>query len=247
MLRARCLPALALALLLWSGAAPAGASHRHASVALEQCATGASAAERFAVWVGRMRALPGATGQQLRFSLQARAGGRWTTVPGERLGEWRTAEPGVRAYVFSKRVEGLAAPGAYRTVVQFRWLDEHGSVVHGARRVSAVCRQPDLRPDLAPAAVAVERDPAGGARYRVAVRNLGPVAAGSFEVAVEVVGAGRLVATAPQLGPGAVAAVELTGPACEPGATLRVIVDPAAAVPERDETRNALAARCPAG
>src|SRR3712207_1335471 len=100
-------PALASLLVL---AAPADAAPR-ASVRLERCAIGDAPEARSATFVARMRNLPGAERLQVRFGLQARAGedGMWQPVVGDGLGTWNVSEPGVRGYVFAKRIEHVPA------------------------------------------------------------------------------------------------------------------------------------------
>jgi hypothetical protein len=232
-------------LLSLSLAAPAAADQR-AAVALERCATAAATDLRAATFVARMRRIAGAERMQLRFHLQHRAeGGAWR--PAGALGSWRNAAPGVGAYVYTKRVEGLAVPGEYRVLVRFRWLDDEGAGVAAARRLSPRCAQPDPRANLRPVAVELEHQEDGRTRYGVRIRNTGLAAAGPFGVVFSVDGVALTpTGTAPALGAGDVTVVEVVGPACGRGAVVDVVVDPGLALDERREDDNALSAPCPA-
>src|SRR3712207_4748596 len=125
-----------------------------------------------------MRTVRGATRMQMRFTLLARdsrAEG-WGRVTGAKLDTWMTSDAGKLRYVYDKRVDGLLAPADYRVRVRFRWLGKDGGVVARARRISRVCHQRDLRPDLR--LVGVQRH--DGA-YRVTVKNAGGSAASAFD------------------------------------------------------------------
>jgi CARDB protein len=185
----------------------------------------------------------------MRFSLQVRepAAARWRRAALPAWAAWRTSAPGVPAYVLDRRVRGLAAPGAYRALVQFRWLGGDGEVLAEARGASAACRQADARPDL------VVRDlrilPAGRPsrrRYVAVVANAGRGAAGASAVAFEA-GGWRGTGAAGALAPGEVSRVAVTGPRCPAGATATAEADAGSAVDEADEAGNALTVACPAG
>jgi hypothetical protein len=106
--------------------------------------------ERAAEFEARMDAIAGAARLQLRFRLQVASPGapRWAPVVAPGFGTWQTADRGVRRYVYTRRVEGLAPGARYRVVVAFRWLDASGERVARARRVTRACRQPPRRPPL---------------------------------------------------------------------------------------------------
>src|SRR4051794_32008559 len=118
---------------------------------LVTCETGPAAADRFAVFTGSMPALPGAVRMEMRFDLLQRHSGTlgFARVPLPKWGQWeRTERRGIAGFIFTKRVEQLAAPAVYRALVHFRWSDEAGHVLRTERRQSAPCRQQDPRPDL---------------------------------------------------------------------------------------------------
>ncbi len=160
---------------------------------------------------------------------------------------WLSSQAGVRRYTFARTIQNLTAPAVYRTTVRFRWLDAEGDTLRSARETSSWCRQPDLRPDLAVTAVDVLPGPgADRRRYVVTVRNDGRSEAGAFDVGL------RIGAT--ELGPlpvfglaaGARRSVTVTGPVCTPDAAPVATADAGAAIAERDEDDNVLAAACPA-
>jgi hypothetical protein len=225
-----------LLLLLWPATAHA------ATVKVVDCAPALDPAARSATFEARMKAARGSDRMQLRFTLQVRAEGpltRWRKVVAPGFDTWLTSTSGVRRYAYTRTIQNLTAPAAYRTVVRFRWLDEDGDVLRSSRGTSARCRQPDMRPDLEAARVEVSAGPdADTRRYRVIVRNTGRSAAGPFDVAL-----GDAVASVTDLAAGAQQAVTLVGPVCTPETV--VTVDPGEAVDERDEDDNVLAAACP--
>src|SRR4051794_6166010 len=99
------------------------------------------------------------TRMQLRFTLQVSTpdAPRFRRVAADGFDEWITA-PVVRRYTYDKTVEGLLVPASYRIVVSFRWRDARGRTVRSERAISPVCKQPDLRPDLALRDVRHDRD-----------------------------------------------------------------------------------------
>jgi CARDB len=245
----RCLIiVLALAGLL----APAAQAAKAPALAarLTACTTGPSPAERTAAFTGSMPAEPGAQRMAMRFDLLERRApdAELTAVRVRGLGVWhrsRRARPG---FVFTQRVQGLAAPGAYVAVVRFRWYDARGHVVRSARRRTAECRQPDQRADLRVGAVVASRGPVpGSARYRIVVRNDGLGAAGPFDVVVTPNGAPQPAQRLGGLAPGARVPVVVIGPRCAPGSTLRVVVDAGAEVAEVERSDDVVDQVCPLG
>ena len=228
--------------------APAHASAASSGVRLLGCESALDAAGRVATFEGRMRVRRGAKRMQMRFTLQTRSreSPSWRALPAAGFGRWLTSNSGVGRYVYTKRVVSLLAPASYRTIVRFRWLDADGDRLASSRSISAVCRQPDLRPNLRPLGVQARAgaDPEH-ARYVVPVVNRGPTLAGPFDVVVSVDGTTLTPAQAPELAPGERALVEVQGPPCLPGQMLTVDVDPTGAVDERAEDDNQLSVPCP--
>jgi hypothetical protein len=230
----------AIALAVLAAWAPAASAQDRPAlrVLLEDCSTGALPAQRMAGFMGSMPARTRTARMAMRFELERRRGaaGAWrrvTGVPG--FGRWERSLAHRAGFVFHKRVDGLAvgvpAP-AYRAVVRFRWYDAEGDLQATARRRTAPCRQPDLRPDLAAGTLAASPGPAAGlVRYALTVRNDGRSAAGPF--AVRVAG---VVTETDRLAAGAARVVEIVAPACAAGASVAVAVDPDGRVDEAVET-----------
>jgi hypothetical protein len=225
-------------LLIWPAAADA------ASVKVVDCAPALDPVERSASFEARVRAARGSDRMQVRFTLQVRDEGpatRWHKVVAPGFEQWLTSAAGVRKYSYTRTIQNLTAPASYRTIVRFRWLDEDGLVLRSSRATSSACRQPDMRPDLAPLRIETAPGPdAETRRYTVTVRNGGRTAAGAFDVAL-----GDAVARVTGLVPGAQQTVVIEAPACTAAAPATVTVDPDDAVDERDEDDNVLVAACP--
>jgi hypothetical protein len=179
---------------------------------------------------------------QMRFTLQSRTPERprWVSIDAPGFGVWAGSDEGTARYVYTKRVENLPAPGTYRTVVRFRWLDGEGDVLDRARATSRSCRQPDPRPDLA----VVSLTQVGEGSYAVLVRNSGRTASEGTTAALAIDGAPQPPLAVPELASGADALLALQGPACTPGGTMEAEVDPDGAVEERTEDDNVLARSC---
>lgn len=223
--------------LLLALPAPAGAAT--SAVRLTACVKAVAQADRSATFEGDMQRRSGAARMQIRFTLQTRTPDlpRWARVAADGFGTWNSSKTGVRRYVYTKTVRNLPAPGRYRAVVDFRWLDAKGRVIDRARRASAACRQPDPRPDLRAHVFAA--DPRG---IGVSVRNLGAVAAGPFRVTVTIGdGAPRSFMVDGLEGGGRELAI--FDEPCSGG--VRVEVDDQQAVDERDEGNNVRYAPCP--
>jgi hypothetical protein len=226
-------------------AAAAAVHPAPARAVVADCQKSTDVADRVAVFEGRMRAWHHSARLQMRFRLQARTPGTraWRRVAAPGFDQWQSADPGVRRFIYDKRVERLLAPASYRAVVRFRWLDAGGHTVGHAKRTSGVCREPDPRPNLVVQSLTVTRT-AAGARYVALVKNTGRTSAGAFDVRFDAqaipfadVGAGPLAA-------GATARVVATGGACTPGAPLSAIADPDGLIDEHSEADNELDTPC---
>src|SRR3954451_18760987 len=146
----------AVAIVVASAAAPALAQERpHAR--LVRCTTGATPAARTATFTARMPAAAGTNRMWMRFDLLQRMAGQAevAAVGVPAWGVWERSERGRTAFIFTKKVRGLRAPGAYRARVRFRWYDARGRIQRRAQRVTRPCRQPDPRPDLRAGALSV--------------------------------------------------------------------------------------------
>jgi hypothetical protein len=256
-MRRRCPP---LPTVLIAAALVGPAATAHAAVPLDKvpplaarvvtCTTGADDESRAAVFSGSMPAAAGTRRMMMRFVLQQRLGSvavkapfKTVKVPG--WGDWERSDVGRRGFVFTKRVEALAAPAGYRAQVTFRWLDAKGHVQRTTTRRTPVCEQPDPRPDLVLSAVSASAVNATTAAYSVSVANEGHGDADPFAVTVTV---DDVTSDPLTLGPvtaGARATGALAAPRCAPGSTITITIDAADAVAESDEADDVVERPCP--
>ena len=245
------LRAAILALLMLTLAAPAAGAavpRWAAKAVLAGCERGTGDSGRAAVFEGQMRPVRGAARMQMRFTLQARTPDttRWGAVAAPGFGTWVSSQPGTSRYVYTKRVEGLLAPASYRVQLRYRWLSASGRTLATVRRNSAVCRQPDPRPNLVVTSLAVRPTAkAGRFRYVAFVRNTGRSAAAESALRVAVGGAALPFAPVIALEPGEGVEVAVEGPACTESAPVDADADPDDVVDERDEADNRFTRLCP--
>jgi len=205
-----------------------------------------------------MRPIPNGRRLAVRVDLwERRPGQRWalrTDVPG--LGVWVTpSDAGVGSrpgdvFKYRQAVGRLEVPAGYRFRVTFHWLDADGNVVRSGQRITSVCRQPDLRPDLVLRSVEARPAAGGLVRYVVRVGNEGESAVARVVVAATLPGdaaPGGHTRVVRALVPGATAVVRFTGPGCAAGEQpASFVADPSNLVEESDEANNGVAAVCPA-
>ncbi len=168
------------------------------------------------------------------------------------LGKWKSIAAAPRGqrpiakWIVNKQVRGLVAPAYYRFRVSFRWTGAHGRVLGTAVRSSAVCYQPERRPDLQVKSIAVNRRPRHPRTelYVALIANNGVTASGPFEV--QFVG-GNHEKTKPlaSIGPHAKAKVSFIGPLCDPAAPPSITADSTDQVDDFNRGNNTLAATCP--
>jgi CARDB len=242
---------LPLLIVLLSLAAPAaaGAQQPPLRAKLTACSSGPLPTDRAATFTGSMPAIKGTRRMWMRFDVRAHTGAQTAfaalKVPG--LGVWQKSVPGrPGGFVFTQRVQALAAPGAYKAVVRFRWYGNGGRLLRTATRETAVCKQPDQRPDLQPGRLDAVLGPAPDqAIYTLAVRNGGRGAAGAFDVLLSVDGPDQPAQRVAGLDPGATATLTFTAPRCAPGSIVRVTVDARGEIAEADEADDVLELTCP--
>ncbi len=253
---------VALALALVFAAAPArgasASSDAPAGARLLSCHRSPLLDQRVAAVGTWMRPIPDGRHLAVKVDLWERARGkRWAVrsdVPG--LGSWITpSDAGVGSrtgdvFRYRQAVGRLEVPAAFRFRVAFRWLGDDGEVVGEAVRTTAVCRQPDLRPDLLLLGVTALPARDGLVRYAVRVGNEGKSAVARAVVAATLPGdaaPGLQSRVVRALAPGATAVVRFTGPGCAGGEQpASFLADPSNVVEEASESNNALAAVCPA-
>ena len=121
------------------------------SATVEQCVAATVQAGRSVTFTGQMETVPGAKRMAMEILVQARtpeeAGFHTLTAAGP--GTWQRSEAGLKIYKYERQVTNLPAPAAYRAVVLYRWIGEHGRVIRRAERRTPVCRQPQARPRTA--------------------------------------------------------------------------------------------------
>jgi hypothetical protein len=247
----RPLTALLLALVaLAAGAVPAGAAEKATLAArTTTCTTGGDDASRAAAFTGSMPAAAGTKRMQMRFVLVQRLGAgpkgayKKVTVPG--WGGWERSDPGRQGLVFTKRVEALAGPAAYRAVITFRWFDAKGHVQRTATRTSPACEQPDPRPDLVLSGLDAASSGKATAVYTVSVGNDGHADAVPFAVTVTVDGVVSERVTLGPVAPGGRVLGLVGAPKCAPGGTITVSIDVGEAVDESVEGDDVVQRPCP--
>ncbi len=214
---------------------------------LQDCHTGATPDQRYAVFVGQMPAIAGAKRMAMRFELFERTAGPGFKLVGvPKWGVWQKSLANQTGFVFQKRVDTLVGPATYRAVVSFRWYGAHNKVIRTAQKISPLCKQPDPRPDLLVGKVRATRGPVKGTvDYAVTVRNDGLSDAGPFGLLLTVNGTPAPQATVSGLATQVKTDVVVTAPACTPGSTITVALDPANQVAESNETNNTFTRACP--
>jgi hypothetical protein len=232
-------------------AAPA-AAHAQAPplmARLAACQSGPDAAERTATFTGSMPAIKGTTRMWMRFDLQQRTppAVEFLALKAPGLGVWQKSAPGrASGFVFKQRVQALAAPGAYKAVVRFRWYGKRG-LLRSTARETGICRQPDQRPDVRAGGLDAARGPQPDqATYSLIVLNGGHTAAGPFDVGLAVAGIDQpRERVAGGLAPGASQTLTFVAPLCAPGTTLRFTLDARGEVHESAEADDVVEWPCP--
>lgn len=244
---------IAVALLATVPAVTSAAEPRQAGPSLRAeaptCRTGATPDERYAVFTGSMPARPQGDRMAMRFDLEIREQGErsFRSVKAPSFGRWERSQPGRRGFIYSKRVDGLKAPAAYRAVVRFRWYAADGTVIASRRRTTPTCTQPDPRPNLRLLAVRTAAGTfPGTVTYLLTVVNSGRGPADAFEIEAGpdddgpagTVTVGGMAAREARV-------IEVPGRPCAVGGRVRVRLDVTAAVAESDERDNDARRACP--
>ncbi|MCW2966919.1 MAG: hypothetical protein JWM71_691 [Solirubrobacteraceae bacterium] len=240
--------ALIVSLLALIGASAASVAHGQPGTRpplranLVACETGTNAADRYAVFTGSMPSATGVASMQMRFDLAERTpGSAWAGVSLPHWGVWeKTDKAGVPGFIFTKRVQQLAAPAAFRATIDYRWIDAKGKVLRTAHRLSPVCRQPDPRPDLHVKRVIFS----GKGPTRVVVVNRGRGDATAFGVTVTRA-AFSVSKAVDALPAGAQRTLGFPIGRCTAGEPIQVTLDPAGAVDEADEADDSVTVSCP--
>ena len=219
---------------------------------LAACQSGPAATDRTATFVGSMPAVAGTKRMWMRFDLFARIAPAtdFTAVKAPKLGVWQKSASGrvSSGFVFTQRVQGLTSPGWFRAQVRFRWYGKGGRLLRSATRTSAICKQPDQRPDLRAGALDAARGPLlDQATYALDVHNDGHTAATGFDVVLTVAGAEQPPQHGAGIAPAGTATVTFVAPLCAPGSTLRFDLDAEDEVDESAKLDDVVERACPFG
>jgi hypothetical protein len=144
-------------------------------------------------------------------------------------------------------VANLPAPADYRLRVVFRWLGSGSLRLAQAARVSPVCYQPELRPDLVVRTITIAplATQPGQDAYDAMIANRGATAAGSFDVSLAEAQTVVDTISVPGLGSHRSRRAHLVGPACTSGAVITVTADPAHALDVANRSKSTLTVVCP--
>jgi hypothetical protein len=196
----------------------------------------------------------------MSFALLERAPGSagWKPVTGPHFGVWISPagsptlgrRPG-DLWKVPFPVANLAAPASYRLQVSFRWLGRRGIVLATTTRLTQSCWQPELRPDLAVASIAVGPNPSrpGYGLFSTVVRNLGATAARDFSVQISYHHNQQNVTSTKALArlkAHATATVVFRGVTCDPGTSVTVTADPGHEIDVYSRSAATLVVSCPA-
>jgi CARDB len=226
----------------------------HANLQAFVCRRAVQASKRVVSVTAVMRPVTGTARLRMRFSLTSYAGGEVTQIHGGDLGTWISPHPITLGqdpndvWIVRHPVNGVAVPADYRFHVSFRWIGADHKTISSTTRSSALCRQPDMRPDLLVQSIHVDAVPgnANENKYVALIANDGLTAAKSFEVeftpgdggASQTVTIAKLVAHSTR-------DETFIGPACTSASDPTITVDPDHRVNELDPSDTSLTATCP--
>lgn len=258
----RYLLAGSLALALGGGGTAAAAAISssvppRASLSTFVCQTAVNPLSRGIAVTAVMRPVPSTKSMQVRFELMrmgrhAAAFHPLRTRRGN-LGKW--ISPGIPTlgqlpsdvWKPTGQVANLPAPDYYRLKVSFRWLGTGGLKLGQAVRLTPVCYEPELRPDLVVRSIGIAPLPSkpGNDAYDAVIANRGATAAGPFQVSLAEAQTVVDTITLPELSSHKTRHAHLIGPACSTGEVITVTADPAHQVDVWDRTNSALSVVCP--
>jgi hypothetical protein len=260
----RHLAAGSLALALAGGASTAVATAAGVSAPPRSsltgfiCQTALDPATRGIEVTAVMRPIPSTVRLQIKPELlRARhAGGPFKMVSVRRggLGKWAspTQPPNLGqnpSDIWRVRVPvaNLPAPAYYRLRVVFRWFGAGNVKLAQTPRVSPVCYEPELRPDLVVRTITIVplANKPGQDAYDATIANRGATAAGPFDVSLAEAQSVVATISIPELGSHRARGAHLVGPACTTGQVITVTADPARLLNVSDRTNSALSVVCP--
>ena len=232
-----------LTVALFAAFAPAAGAALPAEVRVMSCSPWQPGEGGSVTYEARMRAVPKTARMALRFRMFEKVGeGEFRRIGTKE--PWHVSRPGVAAFVWDLRVNGLRNGAIYRAVVSYRWTNAQGEVIATARRRSAPCSQDGGLPNLRVAAIDVRRgEVEDTAVYRATIVNRGEAAARRVGVLLRVDGeVVDEVVVIEALQPGESRVVTFNGPVCRN--RLRVVVDPKDLIAETREEDNTRAPSC---
>jgi hypothetical protein len=252
----RVVLALVLALSAWAMVAvvsAGAASTPRAELRDLTCQRATDPPGRLVAITAVMRPVSGTERMALKSEIQRRVGvtGRFSVVRGRGLGQWiHPANPTLGqvssdVWKFIYKVKNLSGPAYYRFRVWFRWSGSGGRVLSTASELSALCFQPEPRPDLAVRSITLTGLSGQRDRYVALVRNLGASAAGPFTIELQTPGSAPQSFDVESLSPGAGVRETFTGPACGVGGTVTATADPARQIDDANRRNNTLTVSCP--
>jgi hypothetical protein len=244
--------AIAAAVML----APAGAQGASGDAYLRgfACHRALDPSKRSVTVTAVMGTIAGTQRLQMRFELLERTTHGQVLIHGGDLGQWISPTAATLGqhpsdkWVVSHPVTGVPVPGSYRFKVWFRWVGSGGGVIGRAQRVTASCRQPDLRPNLYVRLLSSSKV-SGGARYTVQVGNTGLTAASNVELAFSSGGTQQpVVQTIARLPSHQSVQRSFVGPSCTSSSTPATItVDPNDLIDQVSRADNSITVPCPSG
>lgn len=246
-----------IALAVGGGAvAVALADAPHARLTSFVCQTALDPAARAISITAVMRPITGTEKMSMRFQLLKRAKrrGRPVALAGTDLNTWLTpknptlgSRPGDR-WVVKHPVVDLAGPDFYRFKVAFRWIDASDHVLGKTTRTSAMCFQPERRPDLEVAQIQVAPAPQhpGQDLYLATIRNVGKTISEPFTIQFS----GGSSPTSPPKSSGPLRAhqaanVRFLEPPCSASAPATITVYPQNPVDDANPNNNSAKTTCP--
>jgi hypothetical protein len=214
---------------------------------LDSCQTALVAGDRSAVFSGSMPPVARTRRMRMRFDLYVKRGSttKWRRVRTPKWGIWHVSRPRVPGFVFTKVVDGLAAPASYRATVRFRWYDKHRQLIRSAKRTTAPCLEPDPRPDLRLSSLAAMPLSSGNARYTLVVANAGLGVAGPFGIVLAIGDRRVPIANVAGLAAGQQRAVTLDAPSCTSADKISILLDPDGTVDQAGGRDATVMRRCP--
>jgi CARDB len=205
-----------------------------------------------------MRPVTGTSKMEMKFDLmrQTKAHPRFAVVHGKGLGSWLTPDNptlGQRSgdvWIVNHPVVDLVAPATYKFRVTFRWIGAQGQTLATGVQTTSTCYQPELRADLYVKSLTANPITSGAGTgqwaYVAEIANRGLTAAAPVEVEFADAGSAPVTETVASVGPKSTVRQRFVAPACVPGATLTVTVDPKQTNDEYTYANNVLTMACPA-